>query len=156
MLKNCLKCNIEFNATHTKTKYCSRKCLWDANRKYEKIEGKSRQQIYWANNDESRIQCLKRDRDKRFIVIDYLGGKCCSCGFDSDKRALVLDHINGDGKQDRLKNGARIYRYYCTRLEEAKKILQVMCANCNLIKSFENLEHNKSRRLYNSGLDSEK
>ena len=152
MLKNCLHCKAEFKGRIT-SKFCSVDCKNIANRKYEFVEGMSRQQRFWANNDESRIKSLKRDRDKRFIVIDYLGGKCCKCGFDSDKRALVLDHINGDGKQDRLKNGARVYRYYCSRLEEANTILQVMCANCNLIKSFENLEHNKSRRLYHSGID---
>lgn len=153
MLKNCLKCGVEFNAERNSRKYCGRKCHGLANRKYEFIDGMSRQQRFWANNDESRIKCLKRDRDKRYIVIDYLGGKCIKCGFNKDKRALVLDHINGDGKQDRLKNGSRIYRYYCTRLDEADKVLQVLCANCNLIKAFECFEYAGSKRKYFTGID---
>jgi hypothetical protein len=156
MIIVCQVCNIEFNGKK-KRKYCSSVCSAKgpngtiernkARRKYAEIPGLSRQQVYWRNNYESREKHNKRDRDKRFIVIDYLGAKCAFCGYDRDKRALVLDHINSDGKEDRKRLGSRIYRYYQSRLNEADGKLQVLCANCNLIKCFDNDEYNISRRV---------
>lgn len=67
----------------------------------------------------------------------YAGGdpKCAYCGF-TDVRALCLDHINDDGAA--IRKGQSTWAGW--RL--ARKLgmpdgLQVLCANCNLIKEIE-------------------
>lgn len=155
--RTCTRCSKTYIG-RSKRKFCSMKCFGLShaqettdrnirNRKYPQIKGLTRQQVYWRNNPECKDKCLKRDSDKRFALIRILGDQCQRCAYKEDKRALVLDHINGDGKADRKRIGARIYRYYIKNLDEAKKNIQVLCANCNLIKSFENNEHNISRRV---------
>jgi hypothetical protein len=83
----------------------------------------------------------------RHELINCLGGKCVSCGYDKNIAGLVLDHKNGDGHQDRKEKGSRIARYYIKHLDEAHEKLQVLCATCNQIKSYEENEHNVSRRI---------
>lgn len=74
-------------------------------------------------------------------LFDILGGKrCVICGF-SDIRALQFDHINGDGYKERRKCAITYYYKYINDPELAKKKFQVLCANCNWIKRYENKEH---------------
>ena len=67
--------------------------------------------------------------------------KCQRCDF-SDIRALQIDHINGDGHLERKRNNGnnkKVYFSIAFRMnkEEAKKRYQVLCANCNQIKVYE-------------------
>jgi len=85
----------------------------------------------------------KRDADAKKIIYDVLGGpKCIHCGYDKDIRALQLDHINGGGSKDRKSNRStsKIVRRYKADLSQLKLIYQVLCANCNVIKKYENNE----------------
>lgn len=138
-------------------KFCSQTCsaksrtdhlnkMHIACRKYPKIEGLNRCQIYRIFNQEKGREELHRDNIKRTILIQYLGGKCCRCGYENDIRALQLDHIHGDGNIDRKRKGrcGKIYRYYVKNeltLKEAENTLQVLCANCHAIKTIENNEY---------------
>jgi hypothetical protein len=144
--KLCNFCKKQFKARKTQ-KYCTGSCsaknrmehltkIHEAKRKYPKIEGLNRLQIYRKFNPEKNLYYLHRDSMKRIVVIQYLGGKCIRCGYDIDIRALQLDHIKGDGKEDRKRLGSRICRYYVNNLEEAKQKLQVYCANCHAIKTY--------------------
>ncbi len=66
-----------------------------------------------------------------------LGGICCRCGF-SDSRALQIDHVDGEGSEDRR----GIYRgKFLNKVLAASTGYQLLCANCNWIKRFENEEH---------------
>jgi hypothetical protein len=80
-----------------------------------------------------------RSRSKlRQQVIEALGGKCRQCGFD-DWRALQVDHINGGGTQHR-RTYVSMYRYYKDILASAQAQsgeYQLLCANCNQIKRYE-------------------
>ena len=154
--KVCLQCGISYRG-RPPSKYCSNRCsglskassLADRNRarrKYPSIEGLNKNQICYRFNEASREKSLNKDKNKRIELVLYLGGICVSCGY-SDLRALVLDHKNGDGYLDRKILGTKIARYYIKNLEEAKEMLQVLCSNCNMIKSVEHDEHNRSRRL---------
>lgn len=80
-----------------------------------------------------------RDRRKK-VIIDLLGGICVVCGFD-DERALQFDHIHGDGKTDWKKNNRHGYLTHVLNSVMAKEDkFQLLCANCNWIKRFENHE----------------
>lgn len=98
-----------------------------------------REKRYRRNSAENRRTYKYKIRNK---IFDALGAVCIRCGF-SDIRALQLDHIKGNGRQDLLNHGGNqnMYLYYSKHLEDAKKELQVLCANCNWIKRAENFEH---------------
>jgi len=115
-------------------------------RKYEAVEGLTRHQIYYRNNHASRSYQLDKDKRKRLKLIRMFGGRCVVCKY-VDERALVLDHRVGDGYADRRRVGSKVARYYVLHFAEAVETLQVLCANCNLIKCIENNEHNRSRRV---------
>ena len=74
--------------------------------------------------------------------------KCVRCGF-SDVRALVIDHVNGGGRQEReVTFKGAMYKYYKHVQENiATGKYQLLCANCNTIKLFEEKEHMAAKRL---------
>jgi len=163
----CVLCGSEFDGGVNK-KYCSSRCvgskradhlrkIQQARRKYPKIEGLTRCQVFRRfNREKCRIE-LNKDNLKRGVLIQSLGARCVRCGYNEDLRALQLDHIIGDGKEDRNRIGSKIARYYVHHLEEAAKILQVLCANCHAIKTFENRDNMSSgvREKWGSGATSE-
>ena len=76
----------------------------------------------------------------RLLLIKLLTdekSECKKCGYNIDIRALQIDHIYGNGNEDRriFLNPVSMYEYYCNHLEEAFLQLQVLCANCNAIKT---------------------
>lgn len=77
-------------------------------------------------------------RKLRIQVIDFLGEKCNRCGFE-DWRALQIDHVNGEGRRKRSLDGNQCRRLY-KRVKESPKEYQILCANCNWIKRYENYE----------------
>lgn len=83
----------------------------------------------------------------REYLIYLLGNKCSNpyClvpGGCTDTRCLQLDHINGGGKKALgAPTPNNMYRYYFNNPDEARKNLQVLCANCNWIKRYERKEH---------------
>lgn len=85
-------------------------------------------------------------------VIKALGGKCVKCGF-LDIRALQIDHIKGGGnKEMKLKGYKTIYYEIIKNPESMKDRYQVLCANCNWIKRYENKEVPYMRE-FNPALD---
>lgn len=75
-------------------------------------------------------------RKLRAQVLALYGSKCAICGF-VDSRALQLDHINGAGKKHRSRLGTS--NFYRVVLKDPKHY-QLLCANCNWIKSYVNHE----------------
>ena len=72
-------------------------------------------------------------------VFNKLGHRCAKCGF-SDKRALQIDHVNGGGVKEykKIKFGqGKLLRLV---LKDRENKYQILCANCNRIKRFENKE----------------
>jgi hypothetical protein len=77
----------------------------------------------------------------RDAVITFLGGKCKRCQF-SDRRALQIDHVNGGGwKENRSTANRDIY----LKIFSGDQNYQLLCANCNWIKRYENGEHRKKK-----------
>jgi 5-methylcytosine-specific restriction endonuclease McrA len=66
-------------------------------------------------------------------AIALLGGKCCRCGCD-DTRCLEIDHII-PVRGDRSIYGDKLYRNIISG--GSTKNLQVLCANCHAIKTYE-------------------
>jgi hypothetical protein len=86
-----------------------------------------------------------QNENRRLKLIHELGGCCCKCGF-SDWRALQIDHIHGNGFKEREhRNSPKYYRKVLENPDE----YQLLCANCNWIKRYENNETALGRRRLN-------
>lgn len=78
----------------------------------------------------------------RNALLEKFGNKCVKCDF-LDQRALHIDHVKGGGAKDK-KRFSCSRKYYTYLLNEGSKYdYQILCANCNMIKKFENLEFRK-------------
>ena len=101
-------------------------------------------------NEYQRNRSRNRRQELRQKIIDLLGGKCCNPfnrnhgDFLSDSKCLQIDHVNGGGSGKRTrKHRGTDESYYLNILKEIKagsKDYQLLCANCNWIKKFENNE----------------
>jgi hypothetical protein len=113
-------------------------------REIEKLKGTRK--WYWKHIDRTRLigreKARRLRKEKRQEVVRVLGGKCVKCGF-SDIRALQIDHINGGGTKE-LKEFYSMgkIKYYKSIIENELRNnkYQLLCANCNWIKRFENNE----------------
>lgn len=81
-------------------------------------------------------------------VYELLGKKCVKCGYDKDIRALQVDHINGGGREHHKKHSN--YTFYKDVIASNGVGYQILCANCNIIKKFENneLPRNQPNSIY--------
>lgn len=100
---------------------------------------------YWKRHKQEKKEYDKQynEQMKNDVIRHYSHGtmKCAKCGF-SDIRALQLDHIKGNGKKDRESHrGVGVTYYVWLRTQNYPESLQVLCANCNIIKAIENHEH---------------
>jgi 5-methylcytosine-specific restriction endonuclease McrA len=108
------------------------------------IAHKARQKWKQEHREEHREAQRQHRYAVRREILDLLGGQSCvKCGF-SDWRALAIDHIHSDGRTDeRHFDGVTALWAFRNHLREPEKLAyartryQVLCFNCNRIKSFE-------------------
>jgi hypothetical protein len=155
-IKRCTLCKIvkpidRFYFSDGKHKYRKSRCkTYDVKRKvkhqqYNKVEYYKKHKLWRDNNrDNVRLSCGKAAvnhcRILRQNVLESIGkGKieCAKCGFN-DVRAIQIDHINGGGVAH-FKSSISSTSYYSSMLYELEKY-QLLCANCNSIKRYENKE----------------
>ncbi len=79
---------------------------------------------------------IRRQKSRKELIA-FLGGKCVDCGYDRDWRAMCIDHVYGDGCVER-KQYAPNAIYPLVRKHQER--YQLLCANCNQIKAYENSE----------------
>ncbi|MBA7709351.1 hypothetical protein ES703_118266 [subsurface metagenome] len=79
------------------------------------------------------------------LLNTRFGGKCKQCGF-TDWRALQIDHIHGNGYEDKRGRGIE-YIKRLLKMDDAElhSKYQLLCANCNWIKKYENNEVTRRR-----------
>ncbi len=85
----------------------------------------------------------KYQRNLRQRIVELLGRKCVRCGFN-DWRALQVDHVNGGGDLERRTLKLTTIRFIDHLLASHGKY-QLLCANCNWIKRYENHEIQRPR-----------
>jgi hypothetical protein len=87
------------------------------------------------------VNKFQQDRYKalRVRTIEHLGGQCVKCGYHENPRALVIDHVDGGGGKER-KSGIVMSTALKAALDDESGIYQLLCANCNQIKSFDGTE----------------
>ena len=112
------------NKTRTKRKSRCKKCRSDVDQTNERKTRRREKQ------HEYRLR-------KRQELIKFLGEKCKHCGYDKNWRAMCIDHVNGDGHIERAETAPNaIY----SRVRKHPDRYQLLCANCNQIKAYENGE----------------
>jgi hypothetical protein len=88
-------------------------------------------------NDNAKKRLLKF----RLEILSLLGNKCVQCE-ESDFRCLQIDHVNGYGSKDRktVSAGIPYYIYLIKKIKNGSKDYQILCANCNWKKKYDNRE----------------
>jgi len=71
----------------------------------------------------------KRRKKLRQMAVEYLGGKCCFCGYDRYFGALDFHHLDENKKEFGLSQKGMTRSWERTREEIRKCIL--VCANCH-------------------------
>jgi hypothetical protein len=99
-----------------------------------------REQHRTEKRERDRVRAMQRTIDRRQKLLALLGSHCVRCGYDADWRALEIDHISGGGAQDR-KAARSLGAYYQAILDCGGVGYQILCANCNRIKRYENREY---------------
>jgi hypothetical protein len=96
----------------------------------------NRDESYWKNSRDNSNSFYSTLRTKLFAVLGEK--KCATCGFD-DERALGFGQTDGVGSFDYIQRAgtASSWEKYISDPELAKKKLQVICLNCNMIKQKE-------------------
>ena len=85
----------------------------------------------------------KRFHKVRREIIQLLGGRCSRCGYDEDWRVFQVDHVKGFPTEDDRRISRNPYRLRRDILNNPTKY-QLLCANCNQIKRYQNHEHSNS------------
>ena len=89
----------------------------------------------------NQFNCCKYKKSIKSKLLALFDSKCCKCGFN-DQRALQIDHINrADLKKGNYRRGGTGLYISILNREVPRKDYQLLCANCNWIKRFENKEH---------------
>jgi len=120
---------------------------------YRRNKARIREQAKeWYQKNREKVLKRKRERERarhleaRLAAIKALGGQCIRCGF-ADFRALQIDHVFGGGRKELLGEvwGKEGYIRYYQRIaaDPNKEKYQLLCANCNWIKRWEQGEVNK-------------
>lgn len=86
--------------------------------------------------EKDRIGSFEVRKRRRAAAINHLGGVCVKCGF-SDWRGLQIDHINGMGTKLRAHKKSDTTYYNQVLASVPNEIFQLLCANCNQIKRYE-------------------
>jgi len=108
-------------------------------KKYNQLNKNKKRNENWKYKQKNHEKVKKQNRQNKHRLFEILGGaKCKRCGF-SDERALQLDHIISIGRKKR-KTTTELVRLFLKNPKTAPQKLQVLCANCNWIKRYENNE----------------
>jgi len=130
-MKRCQKCKLEKNISE----FCKDVLRKDGVYPYCKSCTRDKQKFYL--------------RKIRSAALEALGGECIKCGFN-DKRALQIDHINGGGSKERKKRNhtGTFHKHVLRSFLNKENKYQLLCANCNWIKRFENNEIIIKKKLW--------
>ena len=110
---------------------------------------------YYKNAERLREAERKVYLGTKDKVFSLLGNKCSRCRFE-DKRALQLDHVKCDafleykhGRHERKMGPRAYYSLVLKSILNNEGRYQILCANCNWIKRYENKEHRKRIEIDN-------
>jgi len=119
--------------------------LREYNKKYKaehrEQNRKHNRKAYKKHGHKYRLQMKLRRRKIKDGILSLLGNKCIKCGFD-DRRVLQIDHKDGGGLKHMRTFSCELQYYIAVlnELKEGSQDYQLLCANCNWIKRYEEKE----------------
>jgi hypothetical protein len=81
----------------------------------------------------------KRQSQWRTRLLMFMGGECTKCQ-NNDYRVLQIDHVHGGGSKDRRENPVSSAFNMAKKVFAKPDDFQLLCANCNWIKRYDNHE----------------
>lgn len=143
--RTCLECDREFwvkpsHLKRTGAKWCSKKCGY-ANKPKGELAANWKghpSRKYYPEKQKEYIDGIKAS------IFEILGDVCKVCAF-SDKRALQIDHVNGGGCRERREKPG--WKKLLMSIQAHPQNFQILCANCNWIKRFENNELRRTTKV---------
>jgi hypothetical protein len=137
---SCLKCS-RTEIRHKAKGLCA--SCYEKQRDSTTISKRESQRKYRDDNRDKVRQSQREAKQKlKKEIHSLLGDKCIKCGF-ADNRALQIDHIHGGGYIERKeynKSPGKYYKNILVSILQTENRYQLLCANCNWIKRFENNE----------------
>ncbi len=130
-------CTKRYNDS-PKRKACEKKFLEKIMNTPELRKNRVERLKKWRRNHQGTYAKVRQE------VLVFLGNKCVKCGI-ADFRVLQIDHINGNGYKERKqfgKGGQASIKYYRHIIDVQGQNYQLLCANCNWIKRYEQGEQN--------------
>ncbi len=84
----------------------------------------------YADRRKNNIKAVAKRRKKiRLMALEYLGNKCCFCGYDRCSAALDFHHRDASTKKFGLSQSGMTRSWERTREELDKCVL--VCSNCH-------------------------
>lgn len=116
----------------------------------EKAQQRSKKRLeYFKKKTKEKTNAFRNQ------AISLLGGRCKRCAYNTDYRVLFVDHVNGGGTAIRRKIGQwKHFRNIIDEIKNGSNDYQLLCANCNWLKRYENNEHNQ--HTLRKGIDYER
>lgn len=108
-------------------------------REIEKILGCSRSLVSYYCSKGQKQKNNKRSRDRRISLkkrcLEYKGGKCIKCGYNSCDDALEFHHRIPEHKDFEI--GSKSFSYKWNILKKELNKCDLLCANCHREIHFE-------------------
>jgi hypothetical protein len=97
---------------------------------YKDFRKEYRKQHYQENKADQNAKCLKRLRNIKSRLVEYMGGVCKHCGNKYPDVVFDFHHLDPSNKEvtTNLRN-----RSYESALKEVKKCI-MLCSNCHRIE----------------------
>lgn len=89
---------------------------------------------------------VERQRQIKKKCVEYLGGKCCLCGYNKYFGALEFHHKDPTKKDPRIRFGSNRVNFEALRSELDKCIL--LCANCHREEHASLADRQQSSKLH--------
>jgi hypothetical protein len=147
----CIKCDIELvddNRYPSRKKHKQRICK-NCDNKITMNRRKNHQEEY---KETLKKTSMNRRNKTRIKIFSLLGNRCANPynlnhgDFLLDWRCLQIDHVNGDGHSQGKKGHEMYMKKILKAIEAGSKDYQLLCANCNWIKRYENNEHGNVKK----------
>ena len=137
--KICLICLTEFIPNSSMEKWC-KQCSKKRRKTYLNMKWRENMRLdIDAYRKKKRTLVKKRKQYLRTTILTKFNNKCIKCS-NTDIRVLQIDHINGGGNKERKSFKNQLIPYYRHILKNINNY-QLLCANCNWIKRYENEEY---------------
>lgn len=116
----------------------SKKLAREKERYWENKEERNSYSREYAKKNRSKLNARVRElkAEKKAVLVEHLGGKCCGCGATEN---LQFDHLDRTQKSFTI---GKCWGYKLEKLIEEADKCQLLCKDCHQIKTTVNGDSN--------------